>query len=479
MKKIVLAIDLGGHNRIIALDLQGNIVAKWSCSAAYTPAPEYICGIDFDAGGLKEVLFAAMAQIVKEVGDGEIVAITTASQREGIVLIDKKGAPIAAYPNADMRGVEFVKTFNWPAIQQETALAPLPLYSAQKLFALFRKHPERKEAAMAVTSISGWMGYLLTGKLYWERSQAIHSALYNIFTQSWSETLCGIFDVPLGLLPQIREAGEIVGYLKDDVAEALGLKPGIPLVAGGADTQAALAGVMAREGDIVMVNGTTTPILAPIGELRPGAWWLSPGMLDVPFVLEDNTGSTGTSLDVLVNQMMEEPDRMGALEKAEARYKEGIMPPVTGVFSQNIFSAENYVTSGGFIMSNPIGAGITRQDYVYAMMLNIAFVLKEAVDIVSRNVDACGRLIGTGGGFAGDLEAQVIADLTGREVVVYNTSRQATVYGCLRACCRALAEPYPEPVVQRVYKPADRPDVQAYYENWKKCKAALLTLQKK
>lgn len=247
MKKAILVIDLGGHSRVILVGLDGKILSVFSEDSQYTPDPAYIAGMNADTVQWEALVIRGVKQALAEAGDVEVVAITATSQREGIVLLDKEGKAIVAYPNADMRGVQYIGGFDWATkIIPQTCLTPLPLYAGQKIYAIAQQDPKFLAGIGKITSISDWVGYLFTGNLVWEKSQAIHSSVYNIHTDSWSDELCELYQFPAGILPELANAGTVLGKVTDTYAALTGLPAGIPFIIGAADTQAATAGVRAK-----------------------------------------------------------------------------------------------------------------------------------------------------------------------------------------------------------------------------------------
>ena len=89
-----------------------------------------------------------------------------------------------------------------------------------------------------------------------ERSQAGETLLYDLERDDWSEALAGSLGLPQHLLPPTVDAGTRIGSLSEVAASDLGLASGIPIAAGGGDTQCGLLGA---------------------GVLEPRTWGSSPG----------------------------------------------------------------------------------------------------------------------------------------------------------------------------------------------------------
>lgn len=86
--------------------------------------------------------------------------------------------------------------------------------------------------------------YWLTGETGAEATNASTTQLYDIRTRAWATGLAERVGLPPGILPRLREAGEVVGPLLPAAAEATGLPPWTPVVAVGShDTASAVVGV--------------------------------------------------------------------------------------------------------------------------------------------------------------------------------------------------------------------------------------------
>lgn len=476
MKQAILVIDLGGHSRVILVGTDGKILSVFSEDSQYLPDAAYPAGWYADTAQWEDLVIRGTRQVLAEAGDVKLLAVTSTSQREGIVLLDKEGKAITAYPNADMRGVQYIGGFDWAKINQITCLTPLPLYDGQKLYAIARQDPELLEKIGAITSISDWVGYLFTGELVWEKSQAIHSSVYDIHNDCWSEELAEYFGFPAGVLPKLGDAGAELGRVSDAYAALTGVPAGIPFIIGAADTQAATAGVRAKTGDIVSINGTTTPLMVPVQEIHNGPFWMSPNVLDNKYAIEVNAGNTGVNLDRLLAQFNVGESAAEGFAEIERRFAAGQLPPVMAMYSGNIHAAGNYLPKGCFVTSNSPEPGLDWKDYAYAMILCIAFQQKVAFDAVKEAAGAEGRFIGAGGGFSGDIEAQVLADLTGQELYLFEESRQASVYGCFHLACRALGLNEVQPTLKKVYKPEKFEALEAFYEKWLKLRDAMMPI---
>jgi rhamnulokinase len=103
--------------------------------------------------------------------------------------------------------------------------------------------------ARTMLLIPDLFGYWLTGQIGAEATNASTTQLYDVRARAWATGLAERVDVPAGILPPLRRAGDVVGGLLPQVAEVTGLPAGTPVVAVGShDTASAVVGVPAAPG---------------------------------------------------------------------------------------------------------------------------------------------------------------------------------------------------------------------------------------
>ena len=142
--------------------------------------------------------------------------------------------------------------------------AILPGYTASKIYAFKKKSPELYEKMAYVLLPHDYINYYLTGRISMERGDASGTALYDIYRNRWDERLCSIISPDLiDKLPAVSDSKGIAGYVRDDVAEELGLSNGVAVSAGGGDNMMSAIGTgTLREGRITMSLGTSGTLFA-------------------------------------------------------------------------------------------------------------------------------------------------------------------------------------------------------------------------
>lgn len=474
-----LILDIGtGNTRAAVVSPTGEILSLARANSVLHTDHRFKGAQYFVPQEWSAAILRLSKQAIADAGSPQILAVTCSSMREGIVLVGMDGEAIVGYSNADRRGEAFMNELDWERIWELTALSPSPIFSAVKVLGTARGEPEILEKTRFYTSISDWVGYFFTGNAVWERAQAMQSGLYDAQCECWSEELCGIFQADAAKLPPLADAGTVLGAVRPELCELLGIASGAVFAVGTADTQAALAGVRAETGECVIVSGTTSPCVKLIPEFRKyQRIWLSPTTRRGQYMLEVNTASSGINLqrykdmmlsDLSYGQLNADAQRLGLPERG--------LPAVYAAFLTGMHLDGDFLT-GGFIQRNPISIDLTRESYYHALCLNIGMSITLCLQKIMR-LEPLERdyLIGCGGGFSSPVVGQTVADLTGLPIRLYDTYRESTVHGCCLLCSTALGTPLPEPRQLCCITPKPAPELEAYFAQWQHCREQLMKI---
>jgi autoinducer 2 (AI-2) kinase len=330
-----------------------------------------------------------------------------------------------------------------------------------------KRQPDIAGKTQFYTSISDWIGYELTGKAVWERAQAMHSAVYDIRKGDFTGELCEIFGIDYGQLPPAANAGTVLGKIKKEIAADLGISSDTVFVTGTADTQGAIAGVDAEVGEVVVINGTTSPcteVRDSIVDAAANGCWFSPHCYEGQFMLEVNAAYTGINYQNFKNMFF--PDK-SYTELEDEAMKRGL-PKCMFMFSHGLMLGEAPALNGGIIMRNSVDTSLTPADFAHALILNNVFSvcdsLKRLYTISGNTKD---YIIGCGGGFRGPITAQAVADISGKTVRICEDFDQATIIGGAMLCNKALGFNRVDRKIISESKPGENKQLEEYYNTWK------------
>lgn len=147
-----------------------------------------------------------------------------------------------------------------------------PSYILPKLLWLRQHEPEVYHRARWFFHANGFLVWRLTGAVTTDLTEGGMSLLYNMATSDWAPELLERFHLPAGKLPPMTPPAQVVGQVTGSAAAATGLDPGLPVIAGCMDLLAAAtgAGVM-EEGQSFLVLGTASVLATVLPTPQPYA----------------------------------------------------------------------------------------------------------------------------------------------------------------------------------------------------------------
>lgn len=272
MTRAVLAIDQGTTGStclVIAAD--GRVLGRgYREITQHYPRPGWV---EHDAGELFRRTVEAGREALAQSGvTPEAIGIT--NQRETVVIWERDtGRPVGrAIVWQDRRTAARCAELAPRAaeIAARTGLVIDPYFSATKFEWLLRDPETARRAQageLAAGTIDTWLIWCLTnGSVHaTDPTNASRTMLFDIDQRTWSDDLCGLFGVPLGMLPEVRDSSGDFG-----VAGADHFGAAIPIRGVAGDQQAALYGQGCwTAGEGKNTYGTGAFLLFHTGALRP------------------------------------------------------------------------------------------------------------------------------------------------------------------------------------------------------------------
>src|SRR5690554_4321773 len=430
-KEGYLIIDIGtGNVRVAMVGTEGEILDMQRDTVVYREDGRYQEAWSFDPDIVWQKLLNLTKKVLQHTPTIKVLAITASSQREGIVLMDKEGKSLMGLPNHDHRGRPWEnQVSNKDRVYELAGRYPTSLFSALKLRGIKEGYPDIYDKVDKILSISDWAQYMFSGIMGYEHSQASETLLYDIALMKWSDELCKTFAINQEILPDLHHSGTILGNILDDKAKELGLTSDIPVIVGGADTQLAIKSTQPIAGDIVIVSGTTTPIVKIIEKYRVDSHqrtWTGRHIEKETFVLEANAGVTGLNYQRLKDVFY--PNEGYEIIEQELKAVQG--DPCVASLGSLLANETVPLTTGGFIFNAPVSGQLSRGGFVKAVLWDIACSVKENYEVLCEMESYEKNMVwACGGGFQSDTLAQQIANLINKKILVRNNFSQASVVG--------------------------------------------------
>jgi autoinducer 2 (AI-2) kinase len=259
---------------------------------------------EIDTEELWETLIEMIRRTHSEVGIlNEVSKISVTSQREGCVFLDNNDRVLLACPNIDSRASEIARSLPLDTkkeIYNITGHWPDCYFPAMRLLWFRQEVPSLFEKISRFMMLNEWVVYKLLGKSssesVCEKTNAAESMLFDVRENAWSDRLIDMLDLSHLQFSRIVEPGTISGSIDSTLSSILRIPGNAEIKIAMADTQSAVLGSGSSEpGDIVIINGSTTPIQMimdyPLVD-RMHRTWTCP-YLDNLWTLESNCRKTG------------------------------------------------------------------------------------------------------------------------------------------------------------------------------------------
>jgi glycerol kinase len=246
----ILAIDQGTtSSRAIVFDAALKVMAVAQEEfAQHYPAPGWV---EHDPSDLWSTVAGTARAAIEKVGLSatDIAAIGITNQRETTLIWDRKtGEPIhRAIVWQDRRTADTCAALreagHEPMITARTGLLLDPYFSGTKVKWLLDHVPGARDRAargeLAFGTVDSYLIWKLTGGRVHatDATNAARTLLYNIARNEWDAEICALLDVPMAILPEVKDCAADFGTTRADL---FGRE--IPILGVAGDQQAATVG---------------------------------------------------------------------------------------------------------------------------------------------------------------------------------------------------------------------------------------------
>ena len=207
------------------------------------------------------------------VGPREVAMLALASQVDGLVAMDEHLRPLRpAIIWLDRRATEQSDRLGEAVGESElidrTGLNPDASHTGPKAMWLRDAEPHNYRAARWLAPVGGHLNGWLTGRVAEDPANASSTLLYDLRSGDWDLGLVEQAGLDPEKLPPILPAVEVIGPLRPEAAEALGLSTKCHVAVGTGDEHGAALGAGAvSPGVMVDVTGTAEPVAVPATDL--------------------------------------------------------------------------------------------------------------------------------------------------------------------------------------------------------------------
>lgn len=188
-----------------------------------------------------------MKELTAECDKSQIAGISFGGQMHGLVVLDEKDHVIrpAILWNDGRTGKEteyLNRVVGREKLSEYTANIAFAGFTAPKIMWMKNHEPENFAKVEKIMLPKDYLAYRLSGTFCSDVSDASGMLLMDVKNRQWSQEMLRLLGIRERQLPKLFESYEVVGNLKADVAEELGLSTDIKIIAGAGDNAAAAVG---------------------------------------------------------------------------------------------------------------------------------------------------------------------------------------------------------------------------------------------
>ena len=300
---VLLAIDVGTSGaRALAFDPDGHLLVE--ARRGYQIATPSVGWAEQDATLWRSAALAALGEAIRRLAVGaRIRAIGLTGQCPSVVPVDRRGRPLGPglmYRDnrATAEAAELRERFGDDRIHALTGHLPAPFHIAPKIMWLRRHRPEIFSADPLFLQPRDLAALALTGVAATDGTHAAATLLYDLRAGAWSAEMMSDLALDPSMFPPIRPSAAVIGELRPALVRRYGLARSVPVVLGGADSQAcALGAGVVRPGPVSEMAGSSTCLNSvvpkPLAELLITHY---PHVVPGPFTTETGINTTGAAV---------------------------------------------------------------------------------------------------------------------------------------------------------------------------------------
>ena len=477
-----IGVDLGTSSvKLLLVDGDGRILN--SVSREYPllfPHPGWseqdpACWWDAVTDGIRELTAGVDRCEVRGIGCG--------GQMHGLVALDEGDAVIRpAILWNDGRTAEETAWLN-TAVGKErlsalTANIAFAGFTAPKLLWMRNKEPENFARIAKIMLPKDYINYKLTGVHSCDYSDASGMLLLDVEHKRWSEEMLEICGMRESQMPQLFESFEVIGTLKPEIADSLGLSADVKVVAGAGDNAAAAVGTgTVGDGACNISLGTSGTIFIssnrfgvdPNNALHAfahadGCWHLMGVVLSAASCNKWFCDDILKTTDYAAEQKEISDERLGADRVFFLPYLMGERSPINDTDARGTFIGMTMDTS--------------RADLVQAVLEGVAFAIRDSFEVARSLGVPVDRSKICGGGAKSPLWRKIMANVLnipldipqteegpgygGAMLALVGCGAYASVLECADALVHVTKTEEPDPAIAARYEAQYRKFRQIY-----------------
>ena len=368
----------------------------------------------------------------QQAGQPPVAAISVAGQQHGMVTLDECHDVIR--PAKLWNDTESAPDGTWligqlPGGRQGWAeacgLVPVASFTITKLSWLHRREPEAWQRLASVLLPHDWLTLQMTGRMVTDRGDASGTGYWSAATEAYRHDLLAIVDADRdwpAMVPAVLGPGDVAGEWR-----------GALVAPGTGDNMAGALGVGLAPGDVAISIGTSGTVYSVSDEPTADPSGTVAGFADatgrhLPLVCTLNATKVTEAVRRLLDVDHATFDDL-ALAAGPGAGGLTMLPYLDGERTPDRPDATGLLAG--------IRSDIGREQLARAAVEGVVCGLLDGLDALRAFAPADGRLILVGGGGRSRAYRQVLADLSGRTVLVPSGDEHVATGACVQAAAVA------------------------------------------
>jgi xylulokinase len=434
-----IGIDSGTQGtKVLIVDFDGHIIASGRAPHRFVDGlkpGESEQDPQVWIGALKKALGEAL--ISADIKLSEIVCMGVSGQQHGFVALDDRGQPIRPAKlwndtSTAREADEILESLGGKeSYIQKLGINLAVGYTASKILWLKRHEPDNYKKLHTVLLPHNYINYVLTGKAHMEFGDGSGTGLMDITKRQWhQETMDSVGPELMAKLPALSHPSEPVGYLREEIAQELGLAEVLVGSGGGDNMMGAIGTGNVTPGLCTLSLGTSgtissyfaEPFVDPLGEIASmcdstGGW--------LPLLCTMNVTNTTEYIKTLFSISNKELDDLsrqapcGAGQLLFLPFIDGervpVLPHASGVF----FGLTRINFNASHMARAVMEGTILNLGYGFSRMKSLGLIPSE--------------MRATGGGSKSRLWLQIVADIFQTPVLTLQEEEAAALGAAIQS----------------------------------------------
>ena len=428
---LVIGIDASTTAvKAIAFDARGSALAEGRASIEMTnPALGHF---EQDARDWWSATASALKGCVAELGQSRIAGVAVSNQRETLGLFGADGEPVRPAilwldERSRLEVRELADKIGADRIHKITGRMPDLTPALYRILWVLKHEPEVAERTATFADVQSYLVAKLAGgplRTGWPSADPI--GLFDMEAKAWSEPILDALGITADRLPAVAPPGATLGHVTAEAAAASGLAEGTPVIAGGGDGQMAGLGTNCTSSDRAYINLGTAVVSGVWSPtyLTDRAWRTEIAAQGEGYIFENCLRSGTFLINWFVDQFVPggrgDPGVYRRLEEEAAALPIGSEGVMVQPYWSGVMDPHWDIDARGVILGL---SASHRPAHVYRAILE-AITLDQVMR--TRSMEGAmgsevAHYVAIGGGAASPLWRQMLADASGKPVLVSDT----------------------------------------------------------